>query len=373
MEQIPLWSEHFAAMEEAPAVTSLRGSRRPRLKDVSKKAIPEITYLLGESNERAHALAMKFKQDEELPLAYFFGPSGCGKSHLLKFLVQEMNLHKREKNKILLGRQLALDMKNALAEGRLASYVDQLVDEVDVLLIDDIEDILSSASLRVDFLYLINRFLSAHKRLALTGTLALNKIRTLGQKIYSRLQSGLTEGLGVPDPELKKRFFLHRSPQLVPHIPWPILERLSEKCHASFFALEGALRRMQVLTPQELSNWDIGNVLNQMALFPTLGEESKKKNDLNEEKKQFILQTVCAVFEVGLKDLISPSRKKIFVYPRHVAMFLLKERCGLTLEQVAQIFHRDHTTVMHALSLFKQMAEWDPKLKEIFRQLPQEF
>jgi chromosomal replication initiator protein len=52
--------------------------------------------------------------------------------------------------------------------------------------------------------------------------------------------------------------------------------------------------------------------------------------------------------------MFSNKRDKDFIFPRHVAMYLLKDRLGLSLNQIGKIFSKDHTTVIYAVEKVKK-------------------
>lgn len=66
-----------------------------------------------------------------------------------------------------------------------------------------------------------------------------------------------------------------------------------------------------------------------------------------------VLEVVQAVLlESGMStgDLMGYSRHRKFSWPRHVAMWAIDRYCpDYSLPEIGYMFHRDHTTVMHAI------------------------
>lgn len=60
-----------------------------------------------------------------------------------------------------------------------------------------------------------------------------------------------------------------------------------------------------------------------------------------------VQDVVCKRFGVGHADLVGECRKKIWAYPRQVAMYLCREYTGKSFPEIARAFtDRDHTTIL---------------------------
>lgn len=59
---------------------------------------------------------------------------------------------------------------------------------------------------------------------------------------------------------------------------------------------------------------------------------------------------VCAEFDVPMIDMTSERRGRAIARPRQAAMYLARHLTPFSLPNIGRFFHRDHTTVMHAIS-----------------------
>lgn len=70
-------------------------------------------------------------------------------------------------------------------------------------------------------------------------------------------------------------------------------------------------------------------------------------------RKEFssdILAEVAAKHGLRVADLKGPCRERRYVYPRHEAMWALRQRTRLSLPQIGNILGgRDHTTVLYGV------------------------
>lgn len=85
------------------------------------------------------------------------------------------------------------------------------------------------------------------------------------------------------------------------------------------------------------------NLLKMTALF------SKETAHLR-SREEVICEIVSDFYKVRFSDLLGPSRRAKFCWPRHVAMFFMRERTNRSLCDIGKIFGgRDHSGVMHGI------------------------
>jgi chromosomal replication initiator protein len=62
-----------------------------------------------------------------------------------------------------------------------------------------------------------------------------------------------------------------------------------------------------------------------------------------------IQRAVAAHYYLSTDDLEGRRRRRTIVLARHVAMYLCRELTEASLSEIGEAFHRDHTTVLHAV------------------------
>ncbi|MDD6792772.1 MAG: helix-turn-helix domain-containing protein, partial [Thermobifida fusca] len=88
-----------------------------------------------------------------------------------------------------------------------------------------------------------------------------------------------------------------------------------------------------------------------------------------------IMASTSDYFALSLEDLKGPSRSRVLVTARQIAMYLCRELTDLSLPKIGQQFGRDHTTVMHAdrkirslmaerRSIYNQVTERTNRIKQ---------
>lgn len=88
-----------------------------------------------------------------------------------------------------------------------------------------------------------------------------------------------------------------------------------------------------------------------------------------------IQHAVAKHYGLTMADLRGPGRKRVFIAPRHVAMYLARRMTPQSFRQIGSRFGgRDHTTVLSACQKIKRLRASDPQLSEdisaIVRMIP---
>ena len=78
-----------------------------------------------------------------------------------------------------------------------------------------------------------------------------------------------------------------------------------------------------------------------------------------------ILREVADFYGVDLRSMQGRGRSRNIVVPRQVAMYLLREETDSSLMDIGQMLGgRDHTTVLHACRLVRELIATDGRVRE---------
>jgi chromosomal replication initiator protein len=80
-----------------------------------------------------------------------------------------------------------------------------------------------------------------------------------------------------------------------------------------------------------------------------------------EPDPEYIICQVCEYYKISEKEIKGMKRDRSLVFPRHLAMYLIKKRVpSLSLKKIGQFFGgRDHTTVIHAITAIENYIQTD--------------
>jgi len=73
-----------------------------------------------------------------------------------------------------------------------------------------------------------------------------------------------------------------------------------------------------------------------------------------------IQETVADYYGLTVGDLVGPGRTRQLCAPRHLAMFLARERTVASLPELGRAFRRDHTSVVNAVRKLRTDLVHDP-------------
>jgi chromosomal replication initiator protein len=83
-----------------------------------------------------------------------------------------------------------------------------------------------------------------------------------------------------------------------------------------------------------------------------------------------IQKTVADYYRLRLPDLLSKNRSRSLARPRQLAMALAKELTEHSLPEIGHAFGgRDHTTVIHACRIIRELRATDGRLRQDWEKL----
>ena len=67
--------------------------------------------------------------------------------------------------------------------------------------------------------------------------------------------------------------------------------------------------------------------------------------------------------------MISQNRSKDVAYPRQMAMYMIRQELEYSFPDIAKIFKRDHTTVMHSIERVEKLMKQSPEVAEVIKDI----
>jgi chromosomal replication initiator protein len=81
-----------------------------------------------------------------------------------------------------------------------------------------------------------------------------------------------------------------------------------------------------------------------------------------------ILKAISQHYGYTVEDIIGTRRWADLVWPRHAAMSLAREE-GCLLREIAEVFNREHQTVINACRSVRNLCETEPQLAREYERL----
>jgi chromosomal replication initiator protein len=78
---------------------------------------------------------------------------------------------------------------------------------------------------------------------------------------------------------------------------------------------------------------------------------------------EVIINTSCRYFDMPLETLQGKCRKREYVMPRQIIMYLLVNYTDMTYLNIGKLFNKDHTTVIHSKDTVKDLISVDDYMR----------
>jgi chromosomal replication initiator protein len=300
------------------------------------------TFVIGASNRFAHAAATAVGETPAKaynPL-FIYGESGLGKTHLLHAIGHyARSLYPHVKVRYVNSEEFTNDFINSIRDDK-AGHFQRRYREVDVLLIDDIQFLQGKVQTQEEFFHTFNTLHNANKQVVITSDLPPKQLAGFEERMRSRFEWGLLTDVQPPDLETRIAILRKKAIHERLLVPDEVLEFIASRISTNIRELEGALIRVTAFA--SLNRQPVDLALAEIVLKDLIPSES---GDITSAT---IMAQTAAYFGLTLEDLRGPSRSRVLVNARQIAMYLCRELTSMSLPEIGKEFNKDHTTVMHA-------------------------
>ena len=304
------------------------------------------SFVVGGSNQLAYTCALAVAETPVFkynPL-FIYGGSGLGKTHLLQAIGHYISTYyPHQRVRYIDAQHMVDDFTDSIRSKGMDAFR-RRYRENDVLLVDDIQALISKKETQEEFFRTFKILHDGHKQIVLTSDRPPYELETLHERLISRFNHGMIADINPPELETRVAI-LKRKVESEGGIPVPaeVLNLIAERASGNVRELEGALIRVKayaLLTPDKTITVDLArDVLKGM--FP---EQAVRPISI-----QTIQSEVCRFFNLNMTDLVGNKRSQNIVFPRQIAMYLARELTDMSLPRIgAEFGGKDHTTVIHA-------------------------
>lgn len=163
-------------------------------------------------------------------------------------------------------------------------------------------------------------------------------------RLKSRFAWGLIADIQPPSTEEKTAILMKRAEFMGLKLPGEVALFIAENMITeNVRELMGALVRLSAFASFHKRGLTIDLAKDALDKFIVKKDKMVSSDD--------IVNAVCKYFNVKMADLRSKKRTKSISFPRQIAMYMLREKLNLSLQEVGSIFGgRDHSTVLHAVN-----------------------
>ncbi len=323
------------------------------------------TFLLGQSNQLAHAAALQVSRAQPgsanmfNPL-YVHSSVGLGKTHLIQAVAHAAEEAGRRviyltAEKFMYGFVTALKAQNSIAfKERLRA--------IDVLVIDDVQ-FLQGKSIQHEFCHTLNALIDSGRQVVIASDRTPGDLENLDERVRSRFAGGLCVEMNALDEALRTKILEARIAVAKTAAPGfdvsrAVVGMVARSIQTNGRDLDGAVNRLLAHTTLA------GSTLTLDAAEAAI-RDLVRTRDPKRVKIEDIQKLVATHFNVSRADILSSRRTANVVRPRQIAMYLSKTMTLRSLPEIGRRFGgRDHTTVLHAVRKIEGLVSKDPTLSE---------
>lgn len=329
---------------------------------------PEYTldnFVVGTNNDVAVSVAQSVIEDSGRRFNPFFlyGGPGLGKTHLVQAIGNEL-LKRNPKLKIKYAattdfvsefvQSLHQKSKNNL---NLADALIQKYRSLDVLILDDFQMIINKDATQNAFFSIFNDLFNRHKQVIVTSDRLPNQIKTLDQRLSSRLAMTGPIDLQMPSFEDRCAILQTKAEMMQREVEAEVIEFVATNVKTNIRELNGEFNKILLLADVK----DIRPIEVIHAGFVSSPAERKKDG----VSPQTVVSKTAEVCKLTVDELKSKSRVAHIKTARQIAMYLLQEELGLSTTQITfEVGVKDHTTVMHGAKKIREDLKRDFELRE---------
>lgn len=322
-------------------------------------------FIVGSTNRFAHAASFAVADNPNIiynPLV-IYGNSGVGKTHLL--LAIKNHIKKKFPNKKIqyirsedFTNQLIASIQDGkLGLGTLDDFRNKFRN-VDVLLIDDIQFIAGKEQTQEEFFNTFNTLFQSNKQIVATLDRPPKEVKTLDDRIRSRLECGLFADITPPDFETRVGIINKKAEQMGITIEENLVFYIAEHIKVNTRQLEGVVKKLQAfITIQKR----IPNITVVQGFIRDIINDSKPE-PIKIEK---IISEVARTYNVSESDILSNRRTASLALARQVAMYIARETTSLSYKAIGESFGKDHTTVLYNVNRIEEFLKDKPYEKEL--------
>src|SRR5579864_171581 len=315
-------------------------------------------FVVGNNSRFAHAACRAVAETPAKaynPL-FLYGGVGLGKTHLMHAIGHAvLEKHHRRRVAYVTSEKFMNEMISSIQEGRMNDFRTRYR-TVDVLLVDDIQFLAGKDRTQEEFFHTFNSLHELNRQIVISSDRPPKEIPTLEDRLRSRFEWGLIADIQPPDFETRLAI-LHSKLGDSSLIPEEVLNFIAHKVQRNIRELEGALTRVQAFAAVHQRQVDEEEAARLLADIIPAGT----RKPINVERIQAL---VADYYNVTLDDMKGKRRDKHIVFPRQVAMFLVREETPSSLPAIGKAFGgRDHTTALHSIEKIANELKEDERLR----------
>jgi len=321
----------------------LNDSIRPQRGRFFRKDFTFDHFVVGAGNDFAYSASLSLASGSERKqnALMLLSKTGMGKSHLSQAIGHHvLSQYPDERVYYITAEDFSNEMVQAFRQDSIAKFKGKYRNYCDVLLLEDIHYLSGKERTQVELALTLDSLFEAGKRIIFSSCYLPGDIPKLNDKLRSRLSCSLISN--IEPPNFRTRVRILRKKALVNRYRMPddVINYLAGELTEDVRQLESGLNGVAAKSSLLGAAIDLNLA------------ESVVKNIVRQRKRitiDLIKKLVCKYYSCSIKDIVSRSRKRNFVRPRQMAIYLSRRYTDAPLQSIGKAFNRYHATALHSI------------------------
>lgn len=314
-------------------------------------------FVVGGSNDFAYSAALSLAAGRRngQNVLFLLSRTGMGKSHLAQAIGHHiLTQSKTEQVFYTTAEEFTAEMVLAFQTDQVPQFKEKYRNGCDVLLLEDVHYLTGKERTQIELAQTLDSLQESGKKVIFSSCCLPGEIPRLNDKLCSRLSNGLISKIDPPNFRTRVRILQKKAITRGHQLPEDVLHFLASELQDDVRQLECGL--VGVTAKSSL----LGVPIDISLAESVVGTIIRTRKSITIEG---IKQLVCRQYRVSTADVVSRSRKKCFVRPRQVAIYLARRYTDAPLETIGRSFSRYHATVMHSIRCVDQEMKADAGLR----------
>jgi chromosomal replication initiator protein len=315
-------------------------------------------FIVGSGNELAYAAAQAIaaKPGEKYNPMFLYGGVGIGKTHLMQAVGNEILKRNPQSHVVYIStEQFVQEFLDAIRYKKNTDFAGHYR-SADVLIVDDIQFIAGKEKTQEEFFHTFNALHQANKQIIISSDKPPKDIPTLEERLRSRFAWGMSIDMQIPDFETRCAIIQTKASANNLQLQPDVVEFLANLVTTNIRELEGVLNQL-------LAFCEMRGLEPDLQVAQTLLGSAKTRPKHISSKQ--IVERTARYFSVTIDDIMSPKRDKDIVYPRQIAMYMLRSELHMSFPKIAvELGRKDHTTAIHSVEKIEKSSHLDPAVRQ---------
>jgi len=325
-------------------------------------------FIVWSDNQLAHSACEAVSRNpwKSYNPLYIYGDVWLWKTHLLQWVWNQIKKKFKDKNVLYTTADKFITEYVTAVKKRGVDRLRQKYMEIDVLVIDDVQFLSKKEQTQNELYNIFNLLYDSDKQIIISWDRPPKELTELEPRLRSRFEWGITVDIWKPDYETRLAILQEKAREREFLIPQEVCEFIATNVDENVRELEWVLNQM--VAEYEL-DWlpptldRIAKKLKKLSITSDILWSVKRQPKRTIRWYEDIIDAVSEHFWIEKEWILWSVRKKEFMIPRQVAMYLLKTKMNYTFERIWNIFSwRNHAAVLYSCNKLETVLKKDKNL-----------